>query len=73
MKKTFKAVKYATVFLLFLASFIACDKDFNVLESAVLGKDNANFFTDSLVLPISAYNKKLEALQINNLPSNLLG
>jgi len=73
MKKTFKALKYATVFLLFLASFIACDKDFNVIESDVLGKDNANFFTDSLVLPISAYNKKLEALQINNLPSNLLG
>ena len=74
MKKTFKALKFPTVFLLFLASFIACDKDFSVIESDVLGIDNANFFTDSLLdTPISAYNKKLEALQINNLPSNLLG
>ena len=37
MKKTFKALKFSTVFLLLLASFIACDKDFSVLESDVLG------------------------------------
>ena len=67
MKKTFKALKFSTVFLLCLASFIACDKDFSVIESDVLGNEIANFYTDSLVLPISAYNKKLEALQINNL------
>jgi len=73
MKKTFKALKFYTVYVLFLACFIACDKDFSVIESDVLGNENANFYTDSLVLPISAYNKKLEALQINSLPSNLLG
>ena len=59
--------------LFLLLTFIACDKDFNVIESDVLGVDNANFFTDSIVLPITAYNKKLEAVQINNLPSYLLG
>jgi hypothetical protein len=56
-----------------LSTFIACDKDFSVIESDVLGIDNANFYIDSLVVPITAYNKKLEAVQINNLPSNLLG
>ena len=66
MKKTFKALKFSTVFLLLLASFIACDKDFSVIESDVLGVENANFYTDSLVLPILAYNKKLDAVQINN-------
>lgn len=73
MKKTFKALKFSTVLLLLLTSFIACDKEFSVIESDVLGNENANFYTDSLVLPVSAYNKKLEALQINSLPSNLLG
>ncbi|MDA9069780.1 DUF4270 domain-containing protein [Algibacter sp.] len=73
MKKTFKALKFSTVLLLLITSFIACDKEFSVIESDVLGNENANFYTDSLVLPISAYNKKLEALQINSLPSNLLG
>ena len=73
MKKLFKALKFSIVFTLFLSSFIACDKDFNVIESDVLGDGNANFTTNSETLTISAYNKKLEALQINNLASNLLG
>ena len=73
MKKTLKALKFPSVFLLMLSTFIACDKDFSVIESDVLGIDNANFYIDSLVLPINAYNKKLDTVQINNLPSNLLG
>ena len=73
MKKTLKALKFPVILLFLLLTFIACDKDFNVIESDVLGVDNANFFTDSIVLPITAYNKKLEAVQINNLPSYLLG
>jgi hypothetical protein len=73
MKKTFKALKFPIVFILFLLSFIACDRDFSTVESSVLGTDNANFTTSEMVLPIVAYNKKLDAVQINNLPSNLLG
>ncbi|MDD7884695.1 DUF4270 domain-containing protein [Flavivirga sp. 57AJ16] len=73
MKKTIKAFKFPITFLLIILSFIACDKDFSVIESDVLGKGNANFKIDSLMLPISAYNKKLNALQINNLNFNLLG
>ena len=73
MKKTIKALKFPVAFLLILSSFIACDKDFNVIESDVLGKENSNFTTDNDILPIVAYNKKLDSLQINNLPSSLLG
>tara|TARA_R110002050_G_scaffold94765_1_gene197075 strand:- start:58820 stop:60457 length:1638 start_codon:yes stop_codon:yes gene_type:complete len=75
MKKIIKALKFPVTFFLILGSFIACDKDFSIIESDVLGKDNSNFTTviDSVNNPISAYNKKLDSLQINGLASNLLG
>ena len=73
MKKTIQALKFPIVFLLTMALFIACDKEFNSIESDVLGKDNANFNTRDTVLPIAAYNKKLDSIQINALASNLLG
>lgn len=73
MKKTIKALKLPVVFLLIMMSFIACDKEFNIIESDVLGKENSNFDTDNLDLPILAYNKKLDSLQINGLASNLFG
>lgn len=73
MKKIFKALKFPSIVLLITLSFIACDKDFNSIESDVLGKDNANFNTADINLPILAYNKKLDSLQINGLPSNFLG
>ena len=73
MKKTIKALKVTVVLVFSVLSFIACDKDFNVIESDVLGKDNANFETNSTVYPATAYNKKLDSLQVNGLASNLLG
>lgn len=73
MKKTFKAFKLPGIFLLIIVSFIACDKDFIVIESDVLGIENFNLETNSLNIPIVAYNKKLDSLQINGLASNLLG
>lgn len=73
MKKTVKALKFSLVFSLVLASFLACDKDFSVIESDVLNENNSNFLTDSTSFPLLAYNKKLESLQINNLSSSLLG
>ncbi len=73
MKNTIKALKFFIVFLLITLSFIACDKDFSVIESDVLGKGNANFDTDQMDIPIAAYNKKLNALRINNLSYDLLG
>ena len=68
-----KQLKLPIVFILTLLSFIACDKDFNTLDSSVLGEENAHFLSDIDTINVSAYNKKLEALQIDNLPSNLLG
>jgi len=73
MKKIFKALKFPIAFALFLSSFIACDKDFSTIESDVLGEGNANFITSVDTFAVAAYSKKLDALKINNLASNLLG
>lgn len=73
MKKIFEALRVPTIILLLITSFVACDKDFYVLDNKVLGKDNANFNTNEKEYPIISYNKKLNGIQINNLPSNLLG
>uniref|UniRef100_UPI00404823E9 DUF4270 domain-containing protein n=1 Tax=Mariniflexile sp. TaxID=1979402 RepID=UPI00404823E9 len=73
MKNTIKALKFSIVSFLLVSFFLACDKDFTVLESNVLGEDNSNFSATNEFLQIAAYNKKLDSLQINRLPSNLLG
>ncbi|WP_406685493.1 DUF4270 domain-containing protein [Seonamhaeicola sp. MEBiC1930] len=73
MKKIIKALEIPAIILLFITSFVACDKDFYVLESSVLGKDNSNFSTNVDTFPIISYNKKLDSIQINNLPASLLG
>ncbi len=61
------------MFILTIICFIACDEDFSEVKSEVLGKENANFDTNSADIAISAYNKKISALRINNLGFNLLG
>ncbi|WP_308991548.1 DUF4270 domain-containing protein [Mariniflexile litorale] len=73
MKKTIKTLKFSVAFLFVFSSFIACDKDFAIVESDVLGEQNSNFKTDSISFQIAAYNKKLDSLQINGLSSYLLG
>ncbi|GGZ84570.1 DUF4270 domain-containing protein [Algibacter mikhailovii] len=73
MKKTIKALNISVVFILMVSTFIACDKDFNVIDSDVLGKENFNFATRDSLWPITAYNRKTEAIQVNNLASHLLG
>lgn len=73
MKKPFKALNPLFFIALTLLSFIACDKDFNSIDSNVLGKDNANFNTPDRILDVLAYNKKLSNLQVNGLNTNLLG
>jgi hypothetical protein len=73
MKNTFKALKFSIVSFLLVSFFLACDKDFTVIESDVLGEENSNFNASNEFLQISAYNKKLDSLQINRLNSNLLG
>lgn len=72
MKKIIKFIKIPITTLLVI-SFIACDKDFTSIESDVLGKPNSNFNTEKIDISVLAYNKKLDAVQVNDLPSNLFG
>ena len=59
---------------LMISSFIACDKDFANIDSDIINNDNATHFnTNSLRFNVVAYNKKLDPVQTNGLPINLLG
>ncbi|TYA60128.1 DUF4270 domain-containing protein [Formosa maritima] len=71
MKRKIEALKFIGVLTLALLTFIACDNDYNSLESDIQGIEN--FHTDNDVFPIVAYNKKVNPVQTNNLPSNFLG
>ncbi|UKM65284.1 DUF4270 domain-containing protein [Flavobacteriaceae bacterium GSB9] len=73
MEKPIKALKFSFFILLTLSLFIACDRDFTNIESDVLGDGNANFNKKDTVLPVVAYNKKIDSVQINGMASNLLG
>jgi len=71
MKKIFKALKFTSFLLFIILAIVACDQDFNSIESDVIGLKNFN--TGSYPIPITSYNKKLDSLRINNLSANLLG
>jgi hypothetical protein len=71
MKKIFKALKFIGFLLFTIAAIIACDKDYNSIESDVIGLKNFN--TDNNQIPIVSYNKKLDSLKINNLNASILG
>ena len=67
MKNIIKSIKLPAAFLLVTCLFIACDKDYNVLESDVIGSENTNFKNSDTLWPVIGYNKKLDSLQINGL------
>ncbi|GAA4235287.1 DUF4270 domain-containing protein [Postechiella marina] len=73
MRRLFKALKYVSLFLLIAFAIVACDKEYNSIDSEVLGEENTNFNASKTEFKILAYNKKLDSLQINNLGSSLLG
>lgn len=69
MKNNF--LKIATLLFLFL-SLLSCDKDFNTLESDVIGDnhfDLEKYEAENLI----AYTKATGPVQANNLPLNALG
>jgi len=66
-----KPLKLVSILLLVIMTFIACDKDFSTIESDIEGEQN--FTTNFESYPIITYNKKIDPVQSNNLPSNLLG
>lgn len=69
MKKSF--LKITSLFVLFVL-IVSCDKDFNSLDSDVIGDQNfvlEKYPVESLI----AYTKQTGAVQTNNLPLNALG
>ena len=74
MKKKLFALKNFAIVTLLISSFIACDKDFASLDSDIINNDNASHFnTDAMRFNVVTYNKKLDPVQTNNLPINMLG
>ena len=69
MKKSF--LKIPSLFFLFLI-LISCDKDFNSLDTDVLGDDNFDLEKYE-VQDVTAYSVATGAVQTNNLPINALG
>ena len=68
MKKSF--LKISSLLFLFVL-LISCDKDFNSLDSDVIGDDHFDLVYDEASLV--AYSKETGAVQTNNLPLNALG
>jgi len=71
MKKIIKALKLICAIILFTIVIVACEKDYNTIGSDIVG--NKNFVTNNEFFTATAYNKKLDPIQTNGLPSNLLG
>jgi hypothetical protein len=57
--------------LLLFVLFISCDKDFNSLDSDVIGEDH--FKLEDEEVSLVAYSKATGPVQTNNLPLNALG
>ena len=71
MKKVFQALKFPAFLLLIIVTIIACEKDYNSIESDLLPEKNFN--TDFFEAPIISFNKKIDSVRINNLTANLFG
>ena len=74
MKNKYIALKYFAIIFLLTGFFIACDKDYVSLDSDIINNDNAiHFNADAMKFDVVTYNKKLDPVQTDNLPINLLG
>lgn len=71
MKNKKIALKNLSILVVLVTTFIACDKDFVSLDSDISGQNN--FGVGDQKYEVIAYNKKLNPVQTNNLPANLLG
>ena len=60
------------LFVMFVAVFSSCDKDFNEIGSSIIGDDHYDLKQDTTKTVI-AYNQNLGSVQSNNLPINSLG
>ncbi|MDT0557865.1 DUF4270 domain-containing protein [Ichthyenterobacterium sp. W332] len=67
-------IRYSVFTILLLTTIIACDKDFASIDSDIINNENAtNFNTDSEKFNVIAYTNKLDPVQTDNMPINLLG
>ena len=74
MKNKHIALKYFAIIIFLTGFFIACDKDYVSLDSDIINNDNAiHFNSDAMKFDVVTFNKKLDPVQTNNLPINLLG
>lgn len=74
MKKKNIALKYFAIIVLLISSFLACDKDFASIDSDIINNENASHFnTDAMKFDVLTYNKKLDPIQTDNMPINMLG
>lgn len=71
MKKTNFTYTPLLLLLALTTLFIACDKDYVSLDSDISGQNN--FGMSNTKYEVTAYTKKLNPVQTNGLPSNLLG
>ena len=74
MKKRYFALEILAIATLLITSFVACDKDYATLDSDIINSNNAAHFNNSIIrFDVTTFNKKLDPVQTNNLPVNLLG
>ena len=59
------------IFILVLIILSSCDKDYNSIGSDLVGSEN--FLLQSQDFTVKAYNQKINAVETNNLPTNVLG
>lgn len=71
MKKKLSLIKGSVAFVFLMLAFIACDKDYTTLGTDIIG-DN-NYQSQKVTYPVVTYNKKLNPVQTNSLPSYYLG
>lgn len=71
MKQIKFALKNLFILVALMTVFIACDKDFISLDSDISGE--SNFGVADAKYDVTAYNNKLNPVQTNGLPANLLG
>lgn len=71
MKKKKFAFKNLFLLVALMTLFVACEKDFVSLDSDISGQNN--FGVSDTPYEVTAYTNKLNPVQTNGLPANLLG
>lgn len=71
MKNTKTYFRNLSILCLAISSFVACDKDYATIGSDIIGDNNFN--TNRENYEVISYNKKVNPVQTNGLPTQLFG